>query len=174
MDVLTIMRHQKRAALFSGVGLLAIALVAAAAARPAGGQSAAPERPVVIPPDPIAVELDARAERLNHWLTASVTPRDPVRNPFEFAPRPRPQTAAPPAVTVVPLTAPPVVPPSFTLVAIGQTGDTRTAIISAFGQVLLLKVGDQIASRFKVAAIGADVVELTDTLDNTPVRLALR
>ena len=71
-----------------------------------------------------------------------------------------------------PLTPPPAPKPVFTLVAIGQTGDTRTAIVSAFDQVLLVKVGDQIMSRFRIAAIGADAVELIDTVDNTPIRLA--
>jgi hypothetical protein len=170
------MRHQRRAALFSGIGLLAIWLAAAASTRPTGEQSTPlAERRAVVPSDPVADDLSAQAERLNHRTASVATPRLPARNPFEFATHSRPRAAA--AASSIPLPAlppPPAPKPLFTLVAIGQTGDTRTAIVSAFDQVLLLKVGDQIMSRFRIAAIGADAVEVIDTVDNTPIRLGLR
>jgi hypothetical protein len=175
MAVLVLMRYQKRAAVFSGVGLLAIWLAAAASTRPSGDRTATTRSNAEVPRDPVADDLNAQAERMNHRAGSAATPRPPGRNPFEFGPRSKLTATAPAIPTpVMPLTPPPPPKPAFTLVAIGQTGDTRTAIVSAFDQVLLLKVGDQIGSRFTVAAIGADAVELTDSLDNTPVRLGLR
>jgi hypothetical protein len=169
------MRHHSRAVLFGGIGLLAIWLAAAASTRPAGEQMpSAAARPLAVPSDPVADDLNAQADRLNHRVASVVTPRLPGRNPFAFAPAAPPLAPAEASTPLPPLPPPPPPRPLFTLVAIGQTGDTRTAIVSAFDQVWLLKVGDEIQSRFRIAAIGADAVELIDTADSTPVRLGLR
>jgi hypothetical protein len=50
----------------------------------------------------------------------------------------------------------------------------RTAIISGFGDIFLVKEGDSVTLRYRVAKISPDAVELTDLTDNTPLRLALR
>jgi hypothetical protein len=56
----------------------------------------------------------------------------------------------------------------------GDQGPVRTAIISGFGDIFLVKEGESVTLRYRVAKISADAVELTDLTDNTPLRLALR
>jgi hypothetical protein len=56
----------------------------------------------------------------------------------------------------------------------GDQGAVRTAIISGFGDIFLVKEGESVTLRYRVAKISADAVELTDLTDNTPLRLALR
>ena len=53
-------------------------------------------------------------------------------------------------------------------------GPVRTAIISAFGQLFLVKEGENVTERYRVARISSDVVELIDLADGTTFRLALR
>jgi hypothetical protein len=50
----------------------------------------------------------------------------------------------------------------------------RTAFISGGGQLFMVKEGDHVTARYTVAKISADVVELTDAIDNSVRRLALR
>jgi Tfp pilus assembly protein PilP len=56
----------------------------------------------------------------------------------------------------------------------GADGPERIAFISASGELLMVKVGDTLAQRYKVTAISSDVVELTNVNDGTVRRLALR
>jgi hypothetical protein len=56
----------------------------------------------------------------------------------------------------------------------GDQGPVRTAIISGFGDIFLVKEGDHVTLRYTVAKISPDAVELTDLTDNTALRLALR
>jgi hypothetical protein len=50
----------------------------------------------------------------------------------------------------------------------------RTAIISTPDGVQLLKEGEMLAGQYKVAAIGADAVELVRVSDGSTVRLGLK
>jgi hypothetical protein len=50
----------------------------------------------------------------------------------------------------------------------------RIAFISCEGQLFMVKEGDSVTPRYCVAKISADVVELTDVIDNSIRRLALR
>jgi hypothetical protein len=50
----------------------------------------------------------------------------------------------------------------------------RTAIISGEGELFVVKVGDSVTARYVVTTISADVVELTDTSDQTVRRLPLK
>lgn len=51
----------------------------------------------------------------------------------------------------------------------------RTAIISGLGQLFFAKVGDRVAGRYEVTAIGVDIVELKDLNDATRLlRLTMR
>jgi hypothetical protein len=56
----------------------------------------------------------------------------------------------------------------------GADGVIRTAIISGFGDVFLVKEGESVTSRYKVARISGDVVELSDATDASIIRLALK
>lgn len=136
-----------------------------------------------------ALPIDARGDalageikRLHERLRPSASPSQPGRNLFTFTgprPRPAPFVAAPAALTepipVVPV-APP--PPPFKFIGVaeeaGPDGPTRTAILSAPGQLFLVKEGQNVTSRYLVARISADVVELTDVGNGSTFRLALR
>ena len=56
----------------------------------------------------------------------------------------------------------------------GADGPVRIAFISGEGQLFMVKEGDTVTTRYRVAKISADVVELIDVVDNSIRRLALR
>ena len=56
----------------------------------------------------------------------------------------------------------------------GTEGPVRIAFISGGGQLFMVKEGDHVTQRYSVTKISADVVELTDAIDNSTRRLALR
>ncbi len=132
---------------------------------------------------PAAVRsLTEEAEGLWQRLRAAPTPLTPGRNPFAFAPTPRERGAARPAPRSTPREPAPVVPvPSqsaLRLIGIAENGTAdgaaRTAVLSGFGQLFLVKVGEEVTPRYTVTAIGPDVVELHDVAAAAPLRLALR
>jgi hypothetical protein len=144
-----------------------------------------------IPPAPIdrpaaielrGAELASEIARLQERLRPTSSPRQPGRNLFVFraaeARAPRPALApapAPPSALNPPL--PPALP-SLKLSGIaeddGADGPIRTAIISGEGQLYMVKEGEAVTPRYRVAKIAADVVELVDVGDNSVRRLALR
>lgn len=146
-----------------------------------------PEQP------PLAIQapaIDARGAalasevaRLHDRLRPTTSPRQPGRNLFTFraAPvRPSAALAVPATVVQAPPIAEPSVPPPpmLKLSGIGEDpgddGPVRTAIISAPGQLYIVKEGDTVTPRYRVAKISSDVVELSDVLDGSARRLALR
>jgi hypothetical protein len=142
-------------------------------------------RPIVIPTPPIdlrGAELADEIARLRERLRPTSTPSQPGRNLFTFrAARARAAaaplaTAAPAALTEVAMPRPSLPPLKLAGIAedSGPEGPIRTAIISADGQLFMAKEGDAVTSRYRVAKISADVVELTDLTDDSVRRLALR
>jgi hypothetical protein len=100
------------------------------------------------------------------------TYRGAVAKPLS-APAPAPH----PAISEAPAAfAPPQ--PSLKLAGIGEDegadGPVRIAFISGEGQLFMVKEGEMVTSRYRVAHISAEVVELEDLATNTPRRLALR
>ena len=125
-------------------------------------------------------ELASEIARLHEGLRPSATPSQPGRNLFTFhsAPvRTAPAVPEPPRPALVETPALPVLPP-LKLAGIaedaGPDGPVRTAIISGEGQLFMVKEGEHVTPRYKVAKISADVVELVDVGDNSVRRLALR
>ena len=124
-------------------------------------------------------ELAAEIKRLHERLRPDATPRQPGRNLFAFtAGRPRPQPSAPkPALSEASVVAA-AAPPPFKLIGIaedaGPEGAVRTAIVSAPGQVFVVKQGQNVTLRYRVAKISADVVELTDLGDGSTLRLGMK
>jgi hypothetical protein len=129
--------------------------------------------------DASGAALAAEIARLHDRLRPSVAPRLD-RNLFQFAPRP---VAAPPPAPIrqevapAPLAAP---PPALTLIGIAQdtaeAGTSRTAIISAPGQLFLLKEGEELTVgtfRYRVTKISSDAAELSAP-DQSVLRLALK
>jgi hypothetical protein len=169
-------------------------IVAAACAIGAGGLAAwymlslradrrvatAAARIAPAPVDQRSAALAAEITRLRRHEDAVAQPRH-GRDVFRFGAPPVKaasvaavaaiQPALPPAPVVAPR-------PALTLIGVAEdrtTGATvRTAIISAPGQLYLVKEGERVASRYGVARILPDVVELVDTGDATAVRLALK
>jgi hypothetical protein len=56
----------------------------------------------------------------------------------------------------------------------GADGPVRTAIISGQGQLFLVKEGEMVTTRYRVAKISADGVELVDVGTNATLRLVMR
>ena len=125
-------------------------------------------------------ELADEIARLHERLRPSTAPRQPARNLFAYraAARPLPpQPAAPrPTLAEAPPLAPPL--PPLKLAGIGEDegadGPTRIAFISGDGQLFMVKEGEMVTPRYRVARISADVVELQDVDDKSTRRLALR
>lgn len=173
--------NAKRIATLCAAGAVLAAMIAGATT--SGPRRAAPRS---VAPDTSAIELQgaelaAEVARLRARLRPTAEPQDPPRNLFQFGaraarpsaaiewPPPAPDAAAPP---------PAIVPPPFTLVGVatdsGPDGPIHTAIVSAFGDVFLVKEGETLTPQYKVARIGADGVELTNLTDGTALRLRLK
>jgi len=131
--------------------------------------------------DKSGAELAVEVKRLHERLRPSDTPvhsRDLFRYAAKGSASAAVVTATPPPAPAVPgqALAPLVSPLKLEGLAEdkGDEGPVRTAIISGFGDIFLVKVGDSVTSRYRVAKISPDAVELTDLTNNTPLRLALR
>jgi hypothetical protein len=134
--------------------------------------------------------LASEISRLRDRLHPTTTPQQPARNLFQFNAAPAARAITGRAVTpeneaaLLPPSAPPAVA-AMTLIGIaedpGPAGMIRTAIISGFGELFLARQGDAVTSRYRVANISSDVVELRDVDDSCAqreggctVRLALK
>src|SRR5262245_29365122 len=169
----------KRTATFGVVGAAFAAWLASAAT----SNRAVPAPIVIRPPaiDSRGAELADEIARLHERLRPTATPSQPGRNLFTFRGA-RAQTAAPPPPSSAPaiVDAPvggaglPTPEPAGIAEDAGAEGPDRTAIISGEGQLFMVKEGDAVTARYRVAKISVDVVELTDLTDNSIRRLALR
>jgi hypothetical protein len=141
--------------------------------------------PPVIPKpasiDARGAELAGEIARLHEALRPSAAPRMPGRNLFTFRAAPAqamPDAAPRPAITEMPPASPVAAPPVLKLAGIsedpGENGPLRQAFISAQGQLFIVKEGESVTARYRVARISSEVVELTDLTDNTTRHLALR
>ncbi len=166
------------------VGVVGGALAAwLAAAGTSGVHVSAPRPATTTPIEKRGAELAREIARLHERLRPTTAPRQQGRNLFQFrAPRSRPAPVTPgtPAITETPTPAPSLPPPSPPLKLSGVAedrgpdGPIRTAIITGQGQLFLVKEGEMVTSRYRVARISADVVELIEVDTNTTLRLAMR
>jgi hypothetical protein len=170
--------HVKRTlAIVLGVGAMAAWLAGAATSNRTF------QNPIVPRPAPIDAQGDKLAteiSRLHERLRPTAAPHAPGRNLFAFHTA-RPQ--APPVAPKAALTESPLaglIPPEpvMKLAGIaedpGADGPIRQAIISTAGQLFIVKEGESVTGRYRVARIAPDVVELTDLVTNVPRRLALK
>jgi hypothetical protein len=169
----------KSTVLVSGVGVVATWM--ASVTPPAPHATAPRDRPAATTgAADLSAEIVQEAERLTARLHPPVAYQEPARNPFRFEhARPaelslaEPEPAAPPLGDMPRTQAPPV-----TLAGIAEditeSGVVRTAILSAPGDVLLVKEGDTVAGQYKVTAITATAVSLTRESDGFVVWLAIR
>ncbi len=157
----------------------------AASTREAQAEAGLPAAPT--PADVVVAELDGQAERLRQRLANAPAPRVPARDPFRYRLPDLPQTdpragfavvapARPHGRAVAPALASAVEPLRF----VGLAEDTvegvpvRRAILSGFDQLFIVGVGESVAGRYTVQAIGADAVELRDEAAGERLTLALR
>jgi hypothetical protein len=139
--------------------------------------------PVVAQPQSIEIrgkELASEIARLHERLRPSASPRQPGRNLFAFrSTQPRP-VAVPivdsrPALIEAPrVEAAPLLKLSGIAEDAGPDGPQRTAIISGSGELFMVKEGDNVTPRYRVIRISADVAELSDLIDGTIRRLAMK
>jgi hypothetical protein len=169
------MNAKRAAAIVLGGGALA-AWLAAAATSPHDAPA-----PFAFTPSPIdtrGAELAAEIARLNERLRPSAVPSAHPRNLFMF----RDRLAVPAAPLVPPPAASPAVElpaasaaSTFKLAGIaedqGPDGPIRTAFVSGDGQLFVVKEGENVTARYRVAKIGADGIELVDTGDGSTRRL---
>ncbi len=163
--------------------VVAAALAAWLAAAPTS-VGRAPTAPPVAGPTRVDTRGAALADeisRLHERLRPAAVPLQPGRNLFSFSTRPS-AAPPPPSPTPRPALSEPVVarppPPVMKLAGVAEdatpSGVVRTAIISAFGQLFLVKEGDLVTDRYRVAKISPDVVELSDLTEGTSLRYALK
>jgi hypothetical protein len=178
-----------RAVIFvAGAGLVAVWLAAAADRQPAARLVDAPRQNVqgVARAEHLAEEIQTQATRLRARLAGAPQPTLSGRNPFAFDAREERASHAAGAHAASALEAAlgPTVPepPPITLSGIAEesigaensAAPVRTAVFEGYGDVFLAKVGETIASRYQVTAIGADAAELKDLLTGRTIRLGLR
>jgi hypothetical protein len=165
------------------IGVVGGALAAWLASAATSSRSIPP--PIVVRTPSIdlsGAELADEIARLHERLRPTTTPNQPGRNLFSFrAGRARtaaPEAVAPPSAPPAIIEAPRPALPPLKLAGIaedeGPDGPIRTAIISGDGQLFMVKEGDAVTLRYRVAKISSDVVELTDLTDSSVRRLALR
>jgi hypothetical protein len=180
----TISMSPKRAAAWTVVGALAIAWFASAAGvigQPWRAPRAAARPAAAQQQGPVSFDVQAQAERLKRRLDTAPTPQ-PVRNPFVFAER-RPRRSARPSPPIAAEPPPVFAPaleaePPMALIGMAEDGAgdalVRTALIAGSGdELFLVRVGESVG-RYRISAITADAVELTDPSTNRVRRLVLR
>ena len=168
----------KRTATSLVVGAVLIAWLAGAAT----SKRAIPP-PIIPPPQAIdarGVELTKEIARLRDRLRPTTPPAEPRRNLFTF------RATTPPAAhdarstpsSTIEAPAPRISEPALKLAGIaeddGADGPDRTAIISGEGQLFMVKEGDSVAGRYRVARISSDAVELADVNAGVVRRLVMK
>ena len=163
-----------------GAGALA-ALIAGATTsgrRPAAVRPIERARPVEVQGAELAAEIARLQERLRPTTTPSSS-----RNLFLFGAPGRRATDVVPALPEmmlppVPVRVPAPTPPRLALVGLAEdvtdSGPVRTAIVSGFGDIFLVKAGETVASRYRVVSVASDGVELVDETDGSTLRLSLK
>jgi hypothetical protein len=168
------------AVVLCGVAVIAV-LWATAAPRPPY-QPPRPAQPTLrTEVERMADEVSDHIERLGAHSRTAPAPRASDRNPFGFAPREQPRAAQSkpaPAPSQGALEITPVArTPELHLIGVAEQvtteGVERTAIISGAGQMFMVKAGDSVTDRYVVTIVGADAVELRDTVTDAVRRLGL-
>jgi hypothetical protein len=173
------MNTMRTATFVLGAGALA-ALIAGATTsgrRPAAVPTIERARPVELQGAELAAEIARLQERLRPTTTPSSS-----RNLFLFGAPGRRATdvvpAAPEEMTLAPVRVPAPTPPRLALVGLAEdvtdSGPVRTAIVSGFGDIFLVKAGETVASRYRVVSVASDGVELVDETDGSTLRLSLK
>ncbi len=158
--------------------------LAALVAGAATSGSRPPERPPLNNAAGVEVtgaQLAAEIARLHERPRPTIPPQPHARNLFAFsAARPARVLPAPSGPALSEAAAVPAQPrPDLKLIGLAEDAGVdgqvvRTAILSGLGDLFLVKEGELVKDRFRVAKISAEVVELVDLSDNARLRLALK
>jgi len=133
-----------------------------------------PRSPEMAQLDAVASSVQSQASRLRKRMAAAPAPQAPFRNPFVFVDRsPRPARREPAPAPAQPEVFVPI-EPDLDFLGVAEEGTTRTAIIGLGDELLMVTVGHEVAGRYRVAAVGPDVVELLDLRTGATRRLALK
>lgn len=174
------MAPARAASYIGGLTLLAAWLASAAGVqRQAPAPRAEARSPEAVQIEALASDVQSQAARLRARLATAPAATTSARNPFSFGARARSVVRTTPAQAM--LVAPPAVPAAMPLELVGlaeQMVDgamTRTAMIAAPGdQLFMVAQGEELAGQYRVSAVGADAVELTDVATGATRRLGLR
>ncbi len=131
--------------------------------------------------DDLAIRVKDEGERLRTRLSHAPSPALNSRNLFSFAPAAVPHAPSRHLAASVEEAEPiPMPPPPLPLTLMGiaenpaPAGPVRTAILASGDEVYMVTVGQTIAARYSVTAIGADAIELKDLSTGGFRRLALK
>jgi hypothetical protein len=129
----------------------------------------------------LAVEVRSQTAKLHARMADAPVPDTNPRNPFSFAPAPRPAVRESIVhAATVPEAPPAAVPlPALTLMGVAEEalpgGVRRTAVIGGDGDTIYMVVeGQAVGDRYRVTKIGVDAVELEDLVTKGYRRIALR
>jgi hypothetical protein len=181
------MSRASRAVLFvAGAGLVVAWLAAAADRQPVAPATRQNDDGAALArAEHLAQNIQSQSARLRAHLASAPEPAPSGRNPFSFqsrtvsAPRhDRVRAATLGSVLSMPVPDPPPIALSGIAEDAPAAGNSatpvRTAVLSGYGDVFLVKVGDIVASRYRVTAVGADAVEIADLITGRTIRLGLR
>lgn len=159
-------------------GVLAVWLAAAATSTSRRVAPVVMPKPNVI--DASGAQLAAEIARLHERLRPTDTPLR-SRDLFRYSGK---ESGARRVAPEAPVSAPPEPPQPAPLTAqlklvgiaedVGDAGPVRTAIVSGFGELFLVKEGEAVTLGYRVSKISPEAVELTDVTGNTTIRLALK
>ena len=160
------------------VGGSVAAILALAGCSPA--DQPPPQRAARVPVPAVATP-DLTVGELHRGLDAQPVFLPPTRNPFRFAGSGQVEagsgrsarTPLPPPDGLPVLPLPLAQPPLRLLGFVTLTDGTKVAVLSIGSDLVMARVGEVLAGRFRVAQIGEDAVELTDAVGDRPIRLAL-
>lgn len=128
------------------------------------------------------VKVELGMDRLGGGVDARPAPVASGRNPFSFGgvgheagPRTTRASLAPlPPPDGLPMLPLPLAQPPLRLLGLVTFADgSKVAVIVVGSDLLMVRVGEVLANRFRVSAIGQDAVDLVDAVGDRPVRLAL-
>jgi hypothetical protein len=176
------MNVKRTATIVLGGGAVAAWLAGAATSNRAMPDPVAPR---ALPIDARGTALAGEIARLHERLRPAATPHTPGRNLFTFRAAAAPAVAPPPraAIAEIPLAPPGPAQPALKLAGISEdpgpgtpSADSpiRQAFISGNGQLFIVKEGEAVTPRYRVAKIASDGVELTDLIDGSSRRLVMR
>jgi hypothetical protein len=133
-------------------------------------------------PVPAVTAPDLAVEELHQVLGAHTAFSPPTRNPFRFpgsgqtdgvGPSRSARAPLPPPEGLPVLPLPLAQPPLRLLGLVTLTDGTKVAVLSVGSDLVMARVGEVVAARFRVVSIVDDAVDLTDAVGERPIRLAL-